>query len=632
MSNRMSRFVHAALWGSVAFSLAACAPTESGTGATGGAMATGGTGAGTGSGGASGTGTGGAAGSLGGAGASGGTSGPGGSSGTGGSSSSGGAGTGGATATGGSSGAGASVGSGGAGTGGASGRGGAGAGGSSGSGAGTGGASGRGGAGGSAGAGGAAGKGGSSGSGGATGGGGATGTGGAAGFLDAKETELKAFPTAEGYGRYSKGGRGGKVVEVTNLNDSGAGSLRAAVEMTGARTIVFNVSGVIALKSKLLITGSGNNSTVTVAGQTAPGKGIAIRNFAFGMTGGADVIMRFIRLKVGGYSMTAMDGMGMASADNTIYDHCSISWTIDEAFSSRSAHNITLQRTLISECLNDSYHYDDSTPDHTGTQPHGFAASISGNIGSFHHNLLAHCAGRNWSLAGGLLHGTLNYDGAVDIRNNVVYNWQYRTTDGGAHQVNFVNNYYKPGPATTFFYALNAQNDGFMGGQYYYFVGNVMPGHFDESSQDKGREATGQARDYNPWVTTPFFTQNVTTQSAGDAYTNVLANVGANVPMLDDHDKRVIQETRDGTTHYKGSKTGLAGLPDTENDVGGYESYPTTTRAADWDTDHDGIPDAWEKSHGLNPSDAADGNKTNLSKVGYTNLETYLNELAGDFK
>ena len=609
MSNRMSRFVHAALWGSVAFSLAACAPTESGTGATGGAMATGGTGAGTGSGGASGTGTGGAAGSLGGAGASGGTSGPGGSSGTGGSSSSGGAGTGGATATGGSSGAGASVGSGGAGTGGASGRGGAGAGGSSGSsGAGTGGASGRGGAGGSAGA------------------------GGAAGFLDAKETELKAFPTAEGYGRYSKGGRGGKVVEVTNLNDSGAGSLRAAVEMTGARTIVFNVSGVIALKSKLLITGSGNNSTVTVAGQTAPGKGIAIRNFAFGMTGGADVIMRFIRLKVGGYSMTAMDGMGMASADNTIYDHCSISWTIDEAFSSRSAHNITLQRTLISECLNDSYHYDDSTPDHTGTQPHGFAASISGNIGSFHHNLLAHCAGRNWSLAGGLLHGTLNYDGAVDIRNNVVYNWQYRTTDGGAHQVNFVNNYYKPGPATTFFYALNALNDGFMGGQYYYFVGNVMPGHFDESSQDKGREATGQARDYNPWVTTPFFTQNVTTQSAGDAYTNVLANVGANVPMLDDHDKRVIQETRDGTTHYKGSKTGLAGLPDTENDVGGYESYPTTTRAADWDTDHDGIPDAWEKSHGLNPSDAADGNKTNLSKVGYTNLETYLNELAGDFK
>jgi len=618
MFNRRSRFMHATLCGSIAFSLAACAPrgsgTESGSGATGGATATGGTGAGTGSGGTSGTGSGATGGSLGVAGTSGATSGTGGASGSGGGSGTGGGsgsggssggGTGGTTGTGGSSGAGGAAGAGGAGRGGTTG------------------------GGGTSGSGGSSGRGGSSSTAGTSG---TTGTGGAAGFLDAKETELKAFPTAEGYGRYSKGGRGGKVVEVTNLNDSGAGSLRAAIEMTGARTIVFNVSGVIALKSKLLITGTLGNSVVTVAGQTAPGKGIAIRNFAFGMTGGADVIIRFVRLKVGGTSMTAMDGMGMSSADNTIYDHCSISWTIDEAFSSRSGHNITLQRTLISECLNDSYHYDDSTPDHTGTQPHGFAASISGNIGSFHHNLLAHCAGRNWSLAGGLVHGTLNYDGAVDIRNNVVYNWQYRTTDGGAHQVNFVNNYYKPGPATTFFYALNAQNDGFMGGQYYYFVGNVMPGHFDESSQDKGREATGQARDYNPWVTTPFFVQNVATQSAGDAYTNVLANVGANVPVLDDHDKRVIQETRDGTTKYKGSKTGLPGLPDTENDVGGYEAYPTMMRAADWDTDHDGIPDAWEKAHGLNAADASDGNRTNLSKVGYTNLEMYLNELAGDFK
>jgi len=112
----------------------------------------------------------------------------------------------------------------------------------------------------------------------------------------------------------------------------------------------------------------------------------------------------------------------------------------------------------------------------------------------------------------------------------------------------------------------------------------------------------------------------------------VLRNVGANVPVLDDHDQRVIQETRDGTTHYKGSKTGLPGLPDSEDDVGGYESYPSVTRPATWDTDHDGMPDAWEKAHGLDASDACDGNDTNLSKVGYTNLEMYLNELAGDFK
>ncbi|MGC4086395.1 MAG: hypothetical protein QM756_00580 [Polyangiaceae bacterium] len=628
MPIRMSPFVHVISFGSLALSLAACgnSATEAPAG-NGGGTASGGTSAGTnggslGNGGAS---SGGAVGS-GGASANGGSSSAGGSSNTGGSTASGGLSANGGSGSGGTSSSGGTT-SGGSSSGGTT-SGGAASGGKASGGAASGGKA----SGGAASGGGGAASGGAVGSGGSTSTGGSTASAGTTGFLDAKETELKAFPTAEGYGRKSKGGRGGKVVEVTNLNDSGAGSLRAAVEMTGARTIVFNVSGVIALKSKLLITGTLNNSVVTVAGQTAPGKGIAIRNFAFGMTGGSDVIMRFIRLKVGGYSMTAMDGMGMASAENTIYDHCSISWTIDEAFSSRSAHNITLQRTLISECLNDSYHYDDSTSDHSGTQPHGFAASISGNIGSFHHNLLAHCAGRNWSLAGGLIHGTLTYDGAIDIRNNVVYNWQTRTTDGGAHQVNFINNYYKPGPASTFFYALNAQNDGFQGGQYYYFVGNVMPGHFDESTQDKGREATGVARDYNPWVTTPFFETNVTTQTAANAYTNVLANVGASVPVLDDHDKRVIQEVRDGTTHYKGSKTGLPGLPDTENDVGGYESYPSETRAANWDTDHDGMPDTWEKAHGLNASDASDGNKTNLSKVGYTNLEMYLNELAGDFK
>ena len=135
-----------------------------------------------------------------------------------------------------------------------------------------------------------------------------------------------------------------------------------------------------------------------------------------------------------------MDGMGMASGNNSIFDHCSISWTIDEAFSSRSGLNITLQRTLISEALNEAGHKNYPA----GTQ-HGYAASIGGEIGSFHHNLLAHCAGRNWSLAGGLTHGTTTYAGRLDIRNNVVYNWRNRTTDGGAHEVNFVNNYYKPG-------------------------------------------------------------------------------------------------------------------------------------------------------------------------------------------
>jgi hypothetical protein len=265
-----------------------------------------------------------------------------------------------------------------------------------------------------------------------------------------------------------------------------------------------------------------------------------------------------------------------------------------------------------------------------GTQ-HGYAASISGDIGSFHHNLIAHCAGRNWSLAGGLEHGTLIYHGRLDIRNNVIYNWKDRTTDGGAHQVNFVNNYYKPGPASQLFITLNAQNDGFEGGQYYYFVGNIMPGHFDESNQEDGRIATGEPRDYDPWVTDPFFGSYVETQTAGEAYEDVLANVGANVPMLDDHDARVIEETRNRTYTYSGSRTGLPGLPDNEADVGGLEDYPVIERDDNWDTDHDGMPDEWETAHGLNPADSSDGNKNNLSKVGYTNLEMYLNELAGDF-
>jgi hypothetical protein len=382
---------------------------------------------------------------------------------------------------------------------------------------------------------------------------------------------------------------------------------------------------VIHLESKLLITGTKENGYVTIAGQTAPGKGICISGYTFGMIGGEHVIVRHIRTRVGTSSGKTMDGMGMASANNAIFDHCSISWTIDEAFSSRGAHMITLQRCLISEALNQAGHKKYSE----GSQ-HGYAASISGDIGSFHHNLLAHCAGRNWSLAGGLVHGTRTYAGRLDIRNNVVYNWKHRTTDGGAHEVNFFNNYYKPGPASETFVALNAQNDGFEGTQRYYFSGNVMEGYWDESSQDKGSKESGVPRDYDYLVDKPFFDSYVTTQTAGEAYLDVLNDVGCNVPMLDDHDRRIIEETRNGTVTYKGSKTGLPGLPDNEADVGGLEDYPVITRPSDWDTDHDGMPDHWETAHGLNPSDASDGGNTNLSEVGYSNLEMYLNELAGD--
>jgi len=443
----------------------------------------------------------------------------------------------------------------------------------------------------------------------------------------ANDSQL-AFPTAEGYGRFALGGRGGRVIHVTNLEDAGPGSLRAAVEAEGPRTVVFDVSGLITLESRLII--RKQNHHLTIAGQTAPGIGICVRKYNLGMLGATNVIVRYLRVRPGNISGMTLDGMGMASSERCIIDHCSISWTLDESVSTRGAQNITLQRTLISEALNAAGHK--KYP--PGTQ-HGYAASIGGDIGSFHHNLLAHCAGRNWSLAGGLSKPKNEYAGRLDIRNNVVYNWKTRATDGGAHEVNFVNNYYQPGPASKYFYALNAQYNSFPGSQRYYFAGNVMPGHFGLTNQTAGRTATTERggrlpTDYSPWADEPFFSSYVKTQTAAECYPDVLANVGCNFPALDEHDQRVLAEVRAGTFKFKGSVTGLPGLPDSQEDVGGWDHYPEVRRPANWDTDRDGMPDDWEKTHGLNPQEPADGN-ADFNGDGYTNLEKYLNSLVGEY-
>ena len=428
-----------------------------------------------------------------------------------------------------------------------------------------------------------------------------------------------AFPGAEGYGRYAIGGRGGKVVEVTNLNDSGPGSLREAVEtVVGPRTIVFNVAGNIKLESRLVV----NNPYVTIAGQTAPGEGITITRAPIGLTGN-DGIIRFLKVRIGGG--TTYDGMGLTGANHSIIDHCSISWTIDESFSSRGAHNITLQRTLISEALNIAGH------DKYGVgKMHGYAATIGGDVGSFHHNLLAHNEGRNWSIGGGL-NGDGYYGGKIDIRNNVVYNWGHRATDGGANQVNFVNNFYKPGTSTDLFVALNAQIEGVgKGKQQYYFDGNVMPGYFNEKNQDKGRKFTLSNKaivDYDVFVPKPFFESYVTTQRAAAAYKDVLSDVGANQPFFDKHDIRIVDETLKGNYTYKGSKSGLGGLIDSEADAGGWPEFKNDYRSSDWDTDHDGLPNWWEEAHGLNPkSTIGDFSETNSDKDkdGFTQLDDYL--------
>ncbi|MBS7229553.1 T9SS C-terminal target domain-containing protein [Flavobacterium psychroterrae] len=432
-----------------------------------------------------------------------------------------------------------------------------------------------------------------------------------------------AFPGAEGYGGFAVGGRGGKVIEVTNLNEDGPGSLRDAVnQQIGPRTIVFNVSGNIKLASRLVV----NQPYITIAGQTAPGEGITLSRAPIGLTGN-DGIVRFLKVRIGGG--TTFDGMGLTGANYSIIDHCSISWTIDESFSSRGAHHITLQRTLISEALNVAGH-----DKYEVGKMHGYAATIGGDIGSFHHNLLAHNYGRNWSIGGGL-NGDGFYSGRVDITNNVVYNWGHRTTDGGANEVNFVNNFYKPGASTNIFVALNAQHEGVgKGMQRYYFNGNVMPGYFDEKSQEKGRKMTISGKEiveYETFVDKPFFESFVETQSAKAAYKNVLSDVGANQPFFDKHDNRIVDETLKGTFTYKGSKSGLGGMIDNEQDAGGWPNFATETRPADFDTDHDGLPNWWEKAFGLNEnSKAGDFSDASLDadKDGFTQLDEYLEWMA----
>ncbi|MBN1417049.1 MAG: T9SS C-terminal target domain-containing protein [Bacteroidales bacterium] len=436
-----------------------------------------------------------------------------------------------------------------------------------------------------------------------------------------------AFRGAEGYGRFATGGRGGKVVYVTNLNDAGPGTLREAITHDiGPRTILFAVSGIIKLESRLVL----NDRFVTIAGQTAPGKGICIRSAPLGV--GTETITRFIRVRLG--AGPTFDGIGMRGNNHSIVDHCSISWTIDEAFSSRDALNITLQCTLISEALNIADH--ENYPE---GKAHGYAASIGGDIGSFHHNLLAHCNGRNWSLAGGL-DGAGYYAGRLDIFNNVVYNWGGRTTDGGAHEVNFVNNYYKKGVASTENMILTAQLEGTgKGTQSYYYSGNILQNTnstfaCDGTDNNCARDyqlSGGQILDWDVFVDSVFFPSYARIQTAREAYKSVLSDVGCSMPLFDEHDQRIIRETLTGTYTYTGSKSLVGGIIDHQDDAGGYENYPEETRPPDFDSDMDGLPDWWENLFGSNPdSDQGDFTDSNADpdRDGYTALEDYLEWLS----
>jgi hypothetical protein len=436
------------------------------------------------------------------------------------------------------------------------------------------------------------------------------------GFVQRFRVRHLAFPGAEGYGRFAAGGRGGRVIEVTTLADDGPGSLREAVEAEGPRTVVFRVGGEIRLKSKL----TAKNPYLTVAGQTAPGDGICVRGYTFGCYGSRDCIIRHVRIRVGDESGETNDGSGAGGCDHTIYDHCSISWSIDEGFSSRGGQNITVQRCLIAEALNLSVH-----KKYVGTgKGHSYAGSISGDVGSFHHNLLAHCAGRNWSLAGGLDRGGKRLAGRLDLRNNVIYNWKDRTTDGGVLELNYVNNLYLPGPASRVFTLLKPDPGDPDRGMRAYMAGNVIDGKV--GPDDNWRVAVVPAADL-PKVRSdvPLYESHVTTQSAREAYDGVLADVGATRPRPDAVDRRVIADVRNRSVTFTGSKGKLPGIIDTQADSGGWPEYKGGEPAAD--ADHDGMPDAWERAHGLNPADPADRNGDSDGD-GYTNLEDYLNAQA----
>ena len=433
-----------------------------------------------------------------------------------------------------------------------------------------------------------------------------------------------AFPGAEGYGRFAHGGRGGTVYHVTNLHhDHEPGSLLyGLVDVEDPHTIVFDVSGTIVMDFGHIF----SRPDITIAGQTAPGKGICLK--AANVNIGSDNICRFIRFKRG-YGPTG-NAMGMTGADNTIVDHCTAVWGTDETVSGRGAKNISFQYCLIAEAL--------GIADHKNYPPgtnHGYAATIDGNTGSWHHNLLANCEGRNWSMGGGM-DGTNTAIGKMDIFNNVVYNWHHRTTDGNCHEVNFVGNYYKMGPDTrrTILFTQQYENAGSRQSTWRAYINGNIRENQDHTLTTDQKDDTYNVQlshgdpgpTYPSVVDQPFFPSFAQIHTAQDALKIVTSTAGATMPMPDDQHRRVVGETIDGTFTFTGSRSGIRGEIDHEDDCGGWEDYPVMTRPADWDTDQDGMPDWYERLIGSNTAVA--NNNDDPDHDGWTLLEDYLELMA----
>lgn len=493
------------------------------------------------------------------------------------------------------------------------------------------------------------------------------------------QTQTPAFPGAEGHGRYATGGRGGAVYYVTSLNDNinEAGTLRWALNQSSPKTILFKVAGTIHLNSPLKI----NKGDVTIAGQSAPGDGICLANSPVSINAN-NVIVRYLRFRMGDDNLANADGadaFGSRDYRDIIIDHCSISWSTDECASFYGMTNFTLQWCLISESLRLSGH---------SKGPHGYGGIWGGSQASFHHNLMAHHDSRTPRF--GPAESTQTSE-EVDFRNNVVYNWGGNGAYGGeAMNINLVNNYYKPGPATPTgakrgrilaydkktglstgdgFYPINNQ-----WGQLY-VSGNVVDGSTSSGSDlNHCNNATNNNWDYGIYnqihsryaitaaektaikAAQPFATGTVTTHSAALAYEKVLAYAGASL-QRDAYDIRIVTETREGTASFKGLSpyNGLGkvtvdgvttdwkstnhpkwGIIDSHHDIkpadapDNWSPWPQLSASSvATDSDNDGMPDSWEIDQGLDPNNSADGAQSDEAS-GYTHLERYLSSLVAN--
>ena len=484
--------------------------------------------------------------------------------------------------------------------------------------------------------------------------------------------QAPSFPGAEGHGRYTAGGRGGKIVHVTNLNDSGTGSFRQAVKGTEKKIVVFDVGGVIALKSDLNI-----DANTTILGQTAPAPGITLRYYTVNPNGN-NIVVRFIRMRRGS-EKNVNDGADASTARNftgLMLDHCSLSWSIDEVASFYDNNNFTMQWCTIGESLNNAGH---------GKGAHGYGGIWGGKLASFHHNLICHVNNRSprfngaryeWTgYTSNKLYSQYKWENTVqaenvDFRNCVVYNCGNGCYGGpGGGKVNIVNNYYKTGPAATtntitnvtvgasgnadghptlwdmtsrYFISGNQLNES-MGndwGRVSYDNGTITINgdHYSLDPQHLNGEnetyVTQNGKDYiRIRLDEPGPIGNVTTHTAAKAFEKVLAYSGASLTP-DDVDLRYFDEAKKGTATYTGSVTKKKGRIDLVSDVNGYTeaNFGTGSRPTGFDTDNDGIPDEWELANGLNPNDASDAKLYTLDalKKWYTNVEVYANSLVQD--